>query len=217
MAKVKMPLMSIEARGALGGLVFNTWRGQNYVKTNTSPTGQGTTARLAAQALLVAAAKLWATIGNGNRANWNQYAIDHPITNWTGTPMRLTGMNWFVRCTVNLYRIGVAPVLTAPLVAAPDPITGFSVTNPADYIQVAWTTPASGALKMDWWLVGPQSKGITAKIQKASWVGYQAPTDFAGAILVTPSEVGRYTVWGRVISQANGLASTFVSGFADGT
>lgn len=217
MPKVKMPLMSIEARGGLGGLVFNTWRGQNYVKTNTSPTGQGTAARLAAQAKMTAAAKLWATIGDVNRANWNQYAIDHPVTNWTGTPMRLTGMNWFIRCQVNLARIGLAAVLTVPSVAAPNPITGFEVTNPADYIQIEWITPATGNYKMDWWGVGPISKGITPKIQRASWIGYQAPTDFAGAIVVTPSEPGRYTMFGRVIDMSNGLSSTFVSGFADGT
>ena len=49
------------------------------------------------------------------------------------------------------------------------------------------------------------------------FIGRQDPGDFAGAILITPSMPGRYTVFGRVISKVNGLVSTWVSGFADGT
>lgn len=215
--KVKMPMFSVEARGTVGGVTFNTWRGINYVKTCTSPTGQGTTARLVAQGLFIAAAKLWATAGDANHANWNQYAVAHPVTNWTGTPMRLTGMNWFVRCNITLARMGLAAVLTAPLIAGPDPIVGFAVTNPADYIQVAWTAPQTGNYKLDWFGVGPISKGIAPKIQRASWIGFQTPADFAGAILITPSVPGRYTIFGRVLSTVNGLSSSWVSGFADGT
>jgi hypothetical protein len=215
--KVKMPMFSVEARGAIGGLIYNTWRGINYVKTNTSPTGQGTEKRLDAQALLIAVAKLWATAGDINRAAWNQYATDHPVTNWTGTPERLTGMNWFVRCNVTLVRMGLSAVMTAPLIAAPDPITGFAVTNPADYIQVAWTTPQTGSYKLDWFGVGPISAGIAPKIQRCKWLGFQNPTDFAGAILITPSNAGRYTIFGRVLSTVTGLSSSWVSDWADGT
>ena len=212
-----MPMMSVEARGTVGGLTYNTWRGINYVKTCTSPTGQGTGPRLVAQAKLIAAAKLWATAGNTNRAAWNQWAIDHPVTNWTGTPERLTGMNWFVRCNITLARLGLAAVQTAPAAAAPNPIVGFAVSNPADYIQVAWTAPQTGSYKMEWFGVGPISAGIEPKIQSASWIGFQAPTDFAGAIVYTPSQPGRYTIFGRVVSTISGLSSSWVSGFADGT
>ena len=215
--KLKMPMFSVEARGTVGGITYNTWRGINYAKTCTSPTGQGTGPRLVAQGLLIAAAKLWATIGNGNRAAWNQWATDHPVSSWTGTPERLTGMNWFVRCNVTLARLGLAAVLTAPAAAAPDPIVGFAVSNPADYIQVAWSAPQTGSYKMDWFGVGPISKGIAPKIQRCHWLGFQNPTDFAGAILITPSNPGRYTIFGRVISTISGLSSAWISGFADGT
>ncbi len=97
MPKVKNPLFSQEARGGIAGLVYNTWRGINYVKTNTSPTGQGTALRLAAQALMTAISKLWQTATDANRTAWGQYAIDHPVTDWTGSPKRLTGMNWFMK------------------------------------------------------------------------------------------------------------------------
>ena len=36
MAKVKNPLLSLEARGALNGMVYNTWRGISYVKERES-------------------------------------------------------------------------------------------------------------------------------------------------------------------------------------
>ena len=215
MPKVKNPLLSMEARGGIGGLVYNTWRGINTVKTNTSPTGQGTPLRLAAQGLLIAVARLWKGIGNANRTAWGVYAADHPVADWTGSPKRLTGQNWFTRCNLQLARLGLPAVNTPPAIAAPDAVTGFAVTYADDYIQVAWSTPATGDYKMDWWLVGPVSKGITAKLEQAQYLGRQDPADHAGVILVTPAYAGRYTVFARVISKVNGLVSPWVSGFAD--
>jgi hypothetical protein len=215
MPKVKNPLFSQEARGGIGGLVYNTWRGISYVKTNTSPTGQGTKLRLDAQALMGAASKLWAGIGQDNRNLWNTYATDHPVTSWTGAPMRLTGMNWFCRCTVQLMRVGMAYKLSPPALPQPNPLTGLTLSDSAGDLLMAWTTPASGEFQIDTWLIGPISAGISAKIERAKWRRYSLPTDFAGVILESGAAAGRWTVFARSICRNTGLVSTWMSDYAD--
>jgi hypothetical protein len=215
--KVKMPLMSIEARGAIGGLVYNTCRGTNYVKCNTSPTGQGTAKRLAAQALIQTISKVWATIGDTKRQLWAQYAIDHPVTDWTGSPKRLTGMNWFMRCNIALTRQGNVNITSPPVDAAPAAVTGFTLSKDAADLFMDWTTPVAADLNIEVFLVGPKSAGITGKIEMAK---YQTA---AGANAATPlvckaaAPAGRYTAFARVMDPTTGLVSTWTSAFFDMT
>lgn len=215
MPKLKNPLFSQEARGGIGGLVYNTWRGINYVKTNTSPTGQGTKLRLDAQGLLNAAAKKWKLIGDTNRAAWNQYAVDHPLTDWSTKAKRITGMNWFVQCNVQLARLGLAVLQPAPSLPAPNPITGLTIAYATDNITISWTTPATGEYNIDIWSVGPISAGISPKIQRAQFLRTALPTDFAGVTVVSAALAGRHTFFLRVICRNTGLVSTWLSCFVD--
>lgn len=212
---VKMPMMSVEARGTVGGLTYNTWKGINYVKTCTSPTGQGTEKRLAAQALLIAIAKLWQTLSDAERLAWNVYAGAHPVTSWAGPPKHLTGMNWFVKCNIQLARMSLPHRHAAPNLAAPDPITGLVVSAETTYLKIAWTTPATGEFNMDFWVVGPQSQGISAKLEKAQFLCLKLPTDFAGALVIAGCTAGRYTAFCRVLCRNTGLVSSWLSGFED--
>jgi len=215
MPKVKNPLFSQEARGGIAGLVFNTWRGINYVKTNTSPTGQGTAKRLAAQALMSTISKLWQGISDAERAGWNQYAIDHPVTDWTGSPKRLTGMNWFVMLNIQLARLGVAAVDTAPVIVAPDPLTGFAIALTVADITATWTTPVLGNLQVDFFAVGPLSAGIEAKLEQTQHLTFEDITVVQPIIIKLAAAAGRWTVFARTIDDTTGLASTWQSAFVD--
>jgi hypothetical protein len=215
MPKVKNPLFSQEARGGLAGLVFNTWRGINTVKTNTSPTGQGTAKRLAAQALLSAISKAWAGITDAQRLAWGQYAIDHPVTDWTGSPKRLTGMNWYARCNVMLSYLGNALISDPPIDAAPDPATGFAVSQTGDDLVASWTTPVGAGPNIEFWIAGPLSAGRSAKLEQAArHSSIAANTAQPYHLLVAPA-VGRYTVFARIVDVDNGLTSTYMSDFTD--
>ena len=211
MPKVKNPLFSQEARGGIGGLVYNTWRGINYVKTNTSPTGQGTELRLAAQAKLSQISKEWALLEDAERAGWNQYAIDHPVTDWTGSPKRLTGMNWYVRCNVELARLGSPSVDTAPVAAAPDPVTGFSIAMDEDDINAAWTAPTGATLQLEFHIQGPHSAGLVGKLEQSHFLKFLTAETVSPVAIIEAVAVGTYTVWVRAVSEADGLVSTWVS------
>ena len=217
MPKVKNPLLSIEARGGIGGLVFNTWRGINYVKTNTSPTGQGTPKRLVAQGIVFITSKLWQTATDPNRIAWNEYAVDHPVTDWTGSPKRLTGMNWFMKLNCQLKRLSISAVLTPPVVVAPNPVAGMTLTKDGSDIKIGWTSPLTGTVRLDIWTTGPHSKGISGKIEHAKFLKYTIPDVAQPIVLVAGATVGRYTIFARIVSITDGQTSTWVSAFFDFT
>lgn len=215
MAKVKSPLLSIEARGRVGGLVYNTWRGRNYVKTNTSPTGQGTTKRLAAQALLTTVSRLWKGIGATLIAGWNQYAIDHPVTDWSNAPGHNTGFNWYVSCNVRLSLLGLATVNTVPTVSAPPAIANLSVSyaTTALYMNGTYGSYATSSFLVK--MVGPHSAGRIAKKEQAVLIGHYSCSTAKPISTYASPAAGRYTQFVSVIDHANGLESTVQSAFAD--
>lgn len=215
MPKVKNPLLSMEARGGIGGLVYNTWRGINTVKTNTSPTGQGTVKRLAAQARLAAISAAWRGLAQADRDGWEQYAQDHPVTDWTGSPKRLTGMNWYVSCNANLNLITGAPITAAPVVAPPDALVGLSLSQVAAALAASWTTPVGTTFTIVWFIVGPLSPGITPKIQRAHFHRADPAQSTQPFEIVATPAVGRWTLFGKVIAEATGLASTWQSDYLD--
>lgn len=215
MPKVKNPLLSMEARGGIGGLVFNTWRGINYVKTNTSPTGQGTAKRLAAQALLIQVAQQWKTITDVQRTAWGVYAADHPVTDWTGAPKRLTGQNWYMKCNVQLARQGNALIDDPPAVAAPDAATGIALSQDVNDLFIDWTTPVAANMTLICHLVGPHSVGVTGKIEMAQFEKALSANSAAPIVLKATPGTGRYTVFVKVMSSVTGLCSSWVSDFFD--
>lgn len=217
MPKVKNPLMSMEARGGIGGLVYNTWRGINTVKTNTSPTGQGTAKRLAAQALLAYVSQLWRALTDAQRAAWNQYAIDHPVSDWTGSPKRLTGMNWFVDCCIANRRAGVAVVTAPPVLPQPAAPVGLALSKLTTDLKVTWTTPSSAAIFVDLWLAGPLSAGRSPKIEQAKALSVMASNIVKPATLLAGAAIGRYTCFARTLDGVEGLQSTWVSAYLDFT
>ena len=217
MPKLKNPLFSQEARGGLGGLVYNTWRGISYVKTNTSPTGQGTAKRLAAQAILATIAKLWQGISDIQRAAWNQYAIDHPVLDSINGTKRLTGMNWFCSCNVQLALQGAATITEPPAAPAPDAPTGVTMRQNGLDLEISWTTPVAATLNIIFWLVGPISAGVTAKIEQAKYQLTSAADAEAPIVLKAAAPAGRYTVFARAMDPATGLCSQWVSAYLDMT
>ena len=218
MAKVKNPLMSQEARGAVFGYVYNTWRGISYCKTNTSPTGQGTPLRLLAQARLIDAARHWATLSDAQRAAWHQYAVDHPVSDWTGSPKRLTGANWCSLTYCNLVRAGAAAIAIPPTDAAPAAVAGLTLTGGAGEVTASWTTPILGAdLQLEWWATASQSKGITGRIQQAHYLQHCAVSEDQPYDVLTNIPAGRVTAFVRVVDTTTGLTSSWVSALADVT
>jgi hypothetical protein len=161
--------------------------------------------------------KLWALITDGDRAAWNQYAIDHPVPDWTGSPKRLTGMNWFMKCLILLRRVGGADIDIPPAVAAPNSITGLVLSKVGTDLSVAWTAPTGAGLWNDVWVAGPLSTGRAAKLPQAKPTQLLDATAGTVVDLIPAATAGRYTAFARIIDEDTGLASTWVSAYFDMT
>jgi hypothetical protein len=204
--------MSTEARGSVGGLVYNTWRGVRYIKTNTSPAQPRTQAQLQIRAWTTYLVRLWATIGATARVHWNDYATEHPDIDWTNKPTRLTGLNWYTRCNLRLLYIEHPIITEPPSTAAPTAPELFAAADGILQSILTWTAAGGTDKLADFWIFGPHSAGANAKIERAKHkafiVGEQGTTTITGLL------PGTYTFFARYVDEDNGLVSPWVSNTA---
>jgi hypothetical protein len=206
------PLQSSEARGRVGGTIYNTWRGTRYAKQQTSPAQPRTQLQLQIRAWTTYLVRLWATITALQRSNWTDYATSHPEIDWTNSPKRLTGLNWYVRCNLRLLQNDLPIVPDPPATAAPAPPEAFAAAGGVLQSILTWTPDAGTDIIAEIWAFGPHSAGVAAKIQRASRTA-AAPGE-SGTKTITNLSPGTYTFWARFTDENNGLASTWVSATA---
>lgn len=115
MAKVLNPAGSNEARGSIGGIIFNNHRGSNVVRCKKAPVKSKTINQNKATSLFSDISKSWQLLTNHQREAWNTFANTHRTTDWTGNNKKLSGYNSY--CAHSY----VASMLTPTL---------FYVTNP---------------------------------------------------------------------------------------
>jgi len=214
MAKVINPLLSVEARGRMAGLVYNTWHGISYVKAHSGPNQPNSAAQLAARARLVTIGAAWRDLTQVQRDAWTVYADAHPESDWTGNPLRLTGQNWYVRCNVQLARMGQSPISVPPAVAAPDAITGWDIDVAVADLTGTWTAPVATDY-IDIFILGPVSTGVDPKFEHAICNQTVLASTVTPLDLVVAVPAGRWRAWARVLDVATGLASPWESDIHD--
>lgn len=209
MAKVLNPLNSSEARGRVGALVYNTWRGIRTVKSHTPPEHQDDPLRQAHKAIVQAAGQRWATISAAQRAAWNAYAQTHFDLDWTGAPKRIAGYHWYVRCQTRLIQADWAYSDWPPTAPCDFNLESLWADQEADYIALTWTPWYPDPLltyKLQLWIAGPVSTGRTPTLHDARAVRYESieygEADFADL------QDGDYVFWARPFKN-NGTAAAF--------
>ena len=207
--------MSIEARGRIGGLIANSWRGISYVKAWSSPAQPRTKIQLQIRAWTAYLIRLWQTIGDTAHDAWNDYAVAHPAIDWTGNPKRLAGVNWYLRCNLRLLQNGLDIIAAPPAVPAPAAVTDFACSDGVLSSAVTWTPTEGTNLLVEIWVHGPHSKGLNGSITRAKRIS-GVPGE-SGATALNDLIVARYTVFCRVIDEDTGLASPWVSDTCDPT
>jgi hypothetical protein len=96
-AKVKLPLSSAEARGKVGDVQYNTWRGLHVVKSIGTPLTQHSPAQDAARAVTAALAAAWTSLTSAQRALWQLSAGLYRQPDWTGNDRPLHGQACFIK------------------------------------------------------------------------------------------------------------------------
>ncbi len=205
MAKVKDPLHSVEARGKIAGLIYNTGRGGKYVKGFTSPVQRRTALQLVKRALLVTTAHLWSIITGPQRILWNAYATEHPVQDWTGNSILLSGFNWFCRCNIVKTWLTGLYSATPPSVSSPDAPVALVATGGVGTISVAFTAALGTGTSIILWLEGPMSVGRVPKRERAKFnifgPGETTP------LVISGLSAGFYAVFAQMALEANGLTS----------
>lgn len=208
MAKLMNPLMSSEARGRVGGTVYNTWRGIRYAKQQTSPAQPRSALQLQIRAWMVYLVRLWQTIGSTKMGHWNDYAVAHPDVDWTNRSRRLTGLNWYCRCNTRLLLLAKPIIDEPPSIPAPNPLEAFAAANGVAQSILTWTATADWGDYVDINILGPISAGVSPKMERSRHqVFAQGPS---ATVTITDLSPGTYAFWGRVIYHDNGLASPWV-------
>jgi len=200
MAKVDGPLHSSEARGRMGSLVYNTWRGICYVKSHRDPDTQFTNPQIYIRGLTALCTARWQTLSALQHAAWQQYANDHLETSCTGQLTRLTGYNWFVRANVRRLLLGLAIQDTPPTHQVAHVVVPIVATPAGNVIELSWdaTAPYTPAdLWYEFWLTGPHSPGAYPTIRNAYRYGACLYDDAFYELFNLPS--GWFSLWVKPI------------------
>lgn len=207
-AKVLDPLRSSEARGKVGGLIYNTTRGTKYVKSKTAPAQPRTARQLYIRAVTQNFTRQWASLTQAQRDSWNDYAALNTEIDWTGQPQRKTGHNWYVRCQARLMDAGQANTTDAPSVSAPDGLFNFAAADGVAQSICTWSATAGTDYQVEIYRQGPISAGVVPKREKAAFAG--RVTGESGTITITGLTPGTHAFWARVLDETTGLISTYV-------
>lgn len=205
MAKLIGPLHSSEARGRMGGLVYNTHRGMATVKAKHAPCQPRSALQLKARGIAVNLARTWAA--SSNQAAWNAYAAAHTYLDGMGLTIRATGLNWYVALNSRLNALLLGSVDTPPVVAAPGPVVNLALTPGAGQISAAWDGPAGADLRIELWLDGPHSAGRHGSLPKARL--NSQPEAASSPKVITGLLAGTYSVYVRTLSEDDGQVGTW--------
>ena len=216
MAKVMNPLGSTEARGRIGGRVYNTWRGISYVKDQSSPAQPRSARQLQIRAWTTMLVRYWGTtLDSTERTLWNDYAVSHPDIDWTGNAKRLSGLNWFVRCNLRLLNASKVMIESPPSVAGPNALVAFAASNGVLSSVLSWTATPGTNLSVEITHLGVVSAGVQPKIERARYLN--TVTGESGQTSANNLQAGRHWFYARTIDEATGLASPWVLDSADVT
>lgn len=207
MAKVVGPLHSSEARGKMGGLVYNSWRGFATVKAKHAPAQPQSQKQLLVRAICVVCSRAWQLLLT--KADWTAYANTHTLVDWTNSPKRLTGANWYVMLSTRLLKRGTVAVATPPAVLPPTALTTLTALDAGNHIEVDWTPRASADENVEIWIDGPHSPGKAGSFPNARY--NMDGVGIVGAANTGPCPAGRYTIYARVLSTIDGQVSSFLS------
>lgn len=165
--------------GKLGATVFSHGRFGAYMRALVIPTNPSSTGQVLARNRMSELTNLWYNaLDADERAAWDTYAANVPVTNRIGQQIYLTGLNWFVamnslrsQAGVNFSRIDAAPTIfnlasfNVSTVAASEATQLITITYAAGD---DWTLDDGGLLI---WMTRPQNASINFNNQPYRYAG----------------------------------------------
>ena len=203
MAKVVGALHSSEARGRVGGIVFNSHRGMGVCRVKHAPSQPRTSLQLKVRAIAVNLVRAWSNCLH--QADWNAYAAVHPYTDGMGLTIRAAGVNWYTALNARLNALKIGSVETPPVDLPPTPVVGLVLTPSAGQISAAWDGPSEATDRIQFWIDGPHSAGRIGSLPRARLTSQ--PEAASSPEVLTGLLTGRYSVYVRSMSETDGQVS----------
>lgn len=211
MAKVVNPLNSQEARGSVGAYTYSTHRGSSVVRTRTGPAVQYSARQVAVRGCTAQATAQWKLLTDSQRSLWEVYAREHELCDWSGSPRRISGYNWFVRVNCVAYDAGFGPFTVPPKVSYPAPAPSLLLAF-SNYSVEVRSNPDGSWLRansvLDVWSPGPVSASRHPTRKDAKHLAYVSPSGFH--VIGPVQSTDRVSVWGRYVCSQDGFQTPFV-------
>ena len=191
MAKVKNPMYSSDARGAVGGIVFSRSFAGNVAKIKAQPPRRARRSQPLNRSIFSFLSRNYGQLTDEQRNSWKTWALTHPELNTFGDEFIMSGINAYMKLNSHALRIwgpGTDNDLppSAPPVADLATLTAVAgITDPGD-IDLAWTVNGAGAAgdAVEIQIAGPfQSEGLVEVFNQ-----YRYVDDVAGNLVVDTIE-----------------------------
>lgn len=144
-----------QASGSVGGLTYSHNAGGLYTRARAIPVNSNTVQQQAIRNIVASLTAIWvATLTAAQRAAWETYALNVPITDTLGDPRNISGLAMYVRCNTPRLQIALARVDAGPTnftmgSISPSIMTAdvSAQTLSTTYVNTdGWATAVGGAL-----------------------------------------------------------------------
>ena len=100
--------------GTMGGTVASHNRGGQYLRALVVPVNPNTPLQQAVRTIFANLAQAWSLLTDLQRAAWDDYGANVPVTNRVGDTINLTGFNMYLRSNTPREQVGLTRVDDGP-------------------------------------------------------------------------------------------------------
>ena len=227
MAKIITSAIIADIKGTVGGNVFASNKGGNYVRRYKKPVNANSVAQQNVRNIFGANSGNWRTLTEEQRQSWITGAPNFPYLDNLGQTKIYSGQQLFNSLNNNLQQIGVAALTTCPIPQSfPTSIIGAITCSETDQdliivldmdgasvVPTAFTVVVEGTTSMSSGINSPK-KGLFKKIATEAAATATTTNDMGAdytAIFGAFVESESFFVGVKLISTASGEASTVLT------
>jgi hypothetical protein len=129
MAKIKTSALIADIKGTVGGNVFASNKGGNYVRRGKKPTNANTAKQQVVRTAFGTQSGLWRSLTEAQRRSWIEGAVNFPYTDSLGETKIYSGQQLFNKLNNNLIQYGLTTLEVCPLPQSFPLIEWVSLTN----------------------------------------------------------------------------------------
>lgn len=129
MAKIKTSALIADIKGTVGGNVFASNKGGNYVRRGKQPTNANTAKQQAVRNAFGTQSGLWRSLTEAQRRSWIEGAVNFPYTDSLGEVKLYSGQQLFNKLNNNLIQYGLTTLEVCPIPQSFPLVEWVSVSN----------------------------------------------------------------------------------------